>query len=227
MSGRRCRAGDRDAPERDVGVDQPVAGETVLVASAGSPTRDAICLRLLQRHATGDDRALVVTTTESAAATVETHERRSAGPDDSASLALVDTTNSRPSTSVLYGDRSVVHLPSARDLERVIVGLSELHEEPRPSADGQYLVVRSLTPILEATETAHASAALDRITGIHDEPGLSLLGVDRTAHDEETLRAIVDGVDAVLWVTEATDDELAVDYRPTEGRSNRAVLDAR
>lgn len=197
-------------------------GSTVLVASAGDPSQRAIGLRILCRRGTADDVALVVTTTESADTTVETYER--VGTDgDRPALGIVDTTSDDPSVAAVYSEIPVVFTPSSDDLERLVLALSDLSERLSPSSGERHLVLRSLTPILESTPVARICTVLERITGLRSENGLCLLGIDHTAHDEETMTALTEHVDGVLWVTYPSPDEVAFECRPSRGHS-RSVM---
>lgn len=220
--------GSSDAPAGDEPVQVGAfpggltAGSTVLVATAGDPTRDAVGFRILCRYGTAGDTALVVTTGESVDPTIETFDRLC--PDgERPSLGLVDTTSAEQSVSALYGGTPVVFTPSPGDLERLILALSELSGNAPPATGARHLLVRSLTPVLETASTARVCTVLDRITGIRSEAGLCLLGLDYTAHDEETMTALAGQVDGVLWVTRSPGDRLEFEYRPTSGRHGRAV----
>lgn len=197
-------------------------GATVLVASTGDPARYAICLRLLCQLGTATDTAFVVTTTESATQTIKTYTGLAAA--DRPSLGIVDTTSEQQSVSALYGETPVVFTPSSDDLERLVLALSELSDNTSPSDGARHLVVRSLTPILESTATTRVCTILERITGLRSESGLCLLGLDYTAHDEETMTALADRVDGVLWVTHSAPKRLGFEYQPTRRRSNRSVF---
>ena len=54
--------------------------------------------------------------------------------------------------------------------------------------------------------------------------GLCLVGLDYTTHDEETMTALADHVDGVLWVTHPSPDRLEFEYQPTRSRYNRSLL---
>lgn len=192
-------------------------GSTVLVASAGDPSTDAVCLRICSHYGTGSDTVFVVTTTESADRTIETY----AGLEEATeqpSLRIVDTTSKQQSVSALYGETPVVFTPSPGDLERLVVALSELSDSTSPSNGARHLILRSLTPVLEAASTTHVCTVLERITGLRSETGLCLIGVEYTAHDEETMTAVVNHVDGILWVTRPSPNRLAFEYQPTRGR---------
>jgi hypothetical protein len=95
------------------------------------------------------------------------------------------------------------------------------------TVDGnRHLVIRSLDPILNAAPTARVCRVLDRITGFRSERGLSLIGFQYTAHEEETMTAIAALVDGVLWVSQPSPDRLAFEYQSTRGRQSRSVLES-
>lgn len=194
------------------------AGSNVLVAGTVDPSRYAIGLEILCQLGQSDDTALVVTTTESADQTVDRYERLG-GKTNCPALALVDTTSEQQSISAPYGDHPVVFIPAPGDLERLVVGLSELTSSRPPESGTRHLLVRSLTPLLENTATDDVCAILERISGLRTGDGLNLFGLRYTAHDEETVSAVSRHVDAILWVSEQF-GKIEFDWSPTNGRNN-------
>lgn len=195
-------------------------GSTVLVATTGDPSQDAVCLRILRAQASEGDTAFVVTTTESADRTVERYrslEGTAGGPP----LSVVDTISKQQSVPALYEETRVVFTPSPGDLERLVIALTDLADRAPRTSGARHLVIRSLTPVLESSSPTHVGAVLDRVTGLRSESALCLVGIDYTAHDEETMTAMADLVDGVLWVTRPSADRLAFDYQPTRGRHRR------
>lgn len=198
------------------------SGSTVLVASASNPSRNAVCLQLLRAHGAAEDTALVVTTTESADRTIERFNDTDS-EITRPTLGIVDTASEQQSVSALHGETPVVFTPSPGDLERLVLALSDLSGTRPPSNGARHLVVRSLTPILAGASTAGVRTVLERITGLRSEIGLCLVGIDYTAHDEETMTSIADQMDGILWVTRPDPDRLAFDYRATRGQHSQAV----
>lgn len=192
------------------------SGQTLLVACPDAPAPYAVDLRALCTYGSADDTSLVVTTTESAERTIETYERLCPAADRG-SLKLVDTTSEQYLTAV-YDETPVICTPSPDDLERLVIGLSDLTEENPPAGSSRHLVVRSLTPLLESTSTDRVCTVLDRITGLRSEDGFCFLGIDYTAHDRATLNAVSEQVDGVLWATRSSAEGLDVEYRPSVGR---------
>lgn len=191
-------------------------GETVLIATAGDPTALSVDIRALCQYSDSDDRALIVTTTSSAKQTIETVDyfcSETARP----ALGFVETTSEQPSVSAIYDDVPVILTPSPGDLERLVVALTELSMENPPTRGDRHLIVRSLTPLLEAAPVDRVCRVLERISGLRTDGGLCLWGIDYTAHDETTMAAVVEDVDGVLWVTEDSSDEPEFEYQRTRG----------
>lgn len=92
-------------------------------------------------------------------------------------------------------------IPGAGDLERIVLALSELTDDPFVTEGDRHLLVDSLTPILQAATTTSVCRMIERITGIRSEDGHWLFGLDYTAHSTETMVVVTDHVDGILWVT--------------------------
>jgi hypothetical protein len=69
--------------------------------------------------------------------------------------------------------------------------------------------------MLTATSTANVSDVIERISGLRTTDGLAVFGLDYTAHDEETVTAIAQAADRVLWITEQSDGGFEMDLRST------------
>lgn len=196
------------APDRLSTALEGVRAETILVAGTVEPSRHDIGLRLLCQYGHGDDAALVVTTARSADETLDRYREVCPGPDRP-SLRLVDTASEQQSVTDRYGDTPVVFTPSAGDLERLVIALSDL---TGPTNGTRHLLVRSLTPLLREAPATRVCRVLERITGLRTETGRCLLGLDYTAHDRETMAALSAQVDGVLWVTQSSSGELAFEF---------------
>lgn len=214
----------QQAWQMDTFPDDLSRGGSVLIASAGDPTRYAIGLNALCEYGDGDDTAFIVTTTRSADTTLETYEQ--VCPEkERPRLRLVDTTDRQPSVPSIYGEAATIFIPSPGDLERLVIALSDLSEATPPSDGARHLLIRSLTPILKETPVERVQTVLDRVTGLRANNGLCLLGIDYTAHDEPTIRSLAEQVDGILWVTESGDGTLEFDYLQTKGRRHRGLLE--
>lgn len=224
MTGNSSADRDRAGWRMDTFPDDLSEGGSVLVASAGDPTRYAVDLHALCECGSGDDTAFVVTTTRSADTTLETYGR--ACPDGiRPRLRLVDTTARQPSVPSLYGEAATVFIPSPGDLERLVIALSDLSEATPPSDGARHLVMRSLTPILQEAPVDRVCTVLERVTGLRASAGVCLLGIDYTAHDEATLRSLAEQVDGILWVAESGETALEFDYLSTEVHRHRQRLE--
>lgn len=212
-----------NAPDHPVAVSpegfpETLTGDrTLLVACPGPPRRYALGLQALTTGADAADTAIIVTTTETATRTIETFETLAADAPQP-TLKFVDASSPDQSLNAVYDETPVIFTPSPGDLERLTIALTDLTDRNRSGDGDRHLVVRSLTPILETTPTERVETVLERITGLRTSNGLCLLGIDYTAHDEDTLQRISEHTDGILWVTRSADGDLELDYQPSTGR---------
>ncbi|NHN49401.1 hypothetical protein G9464_17665 [Halostella sp. JP-L12] len=210
-----------EALDRDtVGADafpSDVAPGTVLIAGTVEPSTYALGLRALHRLGGPDDAAMIVTTTESADRTLAAYDavRTDSGPQ---SIGIVDAASERQYLNALYDETPVVFVPSPGDLERLVLAISDLDGNRLPSSGTRHLVVRSLTPMLENAPMSRVRSVIERVIGLRTGSGLTILGVDYTAHDEATMAALTELVDGVLWVTRTAEGHLEFEFQPTSGR---------
>lgn len=194
------------------------AGTTILVAGSVDPSAHGVCLGILREFGQPDDVAFVVSTTESATETIARYE--SADAPDGPTIRLVDTTSKRQFVSALYNEVPTIFTPAPNDLERTVLGLSELSEMGTPKGGSRHVVVRSLTPLLSGTSVTDVGRVVDRIVGLRTGTGLGLFGLDFTAHDERTVTELARRVDAVVWASRTTDGsiEFELGSRPSRVR---------
>lgn len=188
-------------------------GATILLVGPFDPSEHALGLGLLAQYGTSNDSALVVTTRESAEATVEAWEQvstRGVRP----SIGVVDTTSEKQSIAATYEEVPTFFTPSSGDLERIVMALSELTEAMPRTRGSRHLVFRSLTPILQEAPTDRVCRVLERVGGLRTSSGLGLFGIDISAHDRATLGAIADTVDGVVWVDRTEDGRFETEFNP-------------
>lgn len=188
-------------------------GATVLVATAGSPADYDIDLEALATFGTGLDTAIVVTTATPATETIEAFAART-GVSERPALKLVDATGTRPAYGAPYDEIPILSTTGPDDLERLLVALADLTESSVRSPARRHLVVRSLSPLLEANPVKRITTVLERIRAYRSSSGLCLFGFDYTNHDESTLATLSDHVDGILWIRELAADQPAFDYEP-------------
>ncbi|SEO47667.1 hypothetical protein SAMN05216388_101322 [Halorientalis persicus] len=187
-------------------------GATVLLCGF-DPTEYALGLRCLAQFGSTDDSAIVVTTNQGVSETSDTFSSLT-GSAQGASIGVVDMVSEGQSISAAYGEVPTVYTPSQGDTERLVIGLSDLTTKI-PAGGNRHLVVRSLSPMLSATSRANVSDVVERISGLRTPDGLAVFGLDYTAHDEETVTAIAETADRVLWITEQPDGGFEMDLRST------------
>lgn len=187
-------------------------GSTVLVAGTVDPSSYALGLRMLCQYGDAAHAGLVVTSTETADETIARYE--SVCPDDAPSIGLVDTRSERQYLSSLYGPTPTVYTPSTADLERIVIALAELSETAVPPTDSRHLVVRSVTPLLEHASADRVCHVLQRISGLRTSDGIGYIGIDYTEHGQETVEALAQQVDGIVWVTRGSGKGVTFDYQP-------------
>jgi hypothetical protein len=207
----RRHAADREERLRDAAkaISPPT---TILVAGTVDPTEYGLGLRLLSHAGSPDDTAVVVATTESRDAAVERIEDAEAA-SGVPSFAVVDTVSEDQYLTAPYEDVPTVYMPSADDLERVVIGISDLTGTVVPSTGTRHFVIRSLTPMIEGATTERVCRLLERMKGLRVGDGLGIFGIDFTAHDEATMNELTRVVDRTLWVSEDTDGRLQFELR--------------
>jgi hypothetical protein len=194
-----------------------LGGRTLLVACPGQPHEYAVGLQALGTTATTDETAIVVTTVQTATETLETFAELT-GDAPKPTLKLVDTSSPDQSLTAVYDETPVIFTPSPGDLERLTVALSDLTNVRQSQSGEQHLVVRSLTPILERAPIDRVETVLERTIGLRTSDGLCLLGIDYTAHDEETIQTLAEHTDGILWISVSADGDIEVDHQPSSGR---------
>ena len=187
-------------------------GATVLLCGF-DPTEYALGLRCLKQFGSAGDSAIVVTTNQGVSETTDTYSSL-IGSESGPSIGVVDMVSEGQSVTAAYGEVPTVYTPSQGDTERLVIALSDLTGKIAAGGN-RHLVVRSLSPMLTATSTANVSDVIERISGLRTTGGLAVFGLDYTAHDEETVTAIAQTADRVLWITEQSDGGFEMDLRST------------
>lgn len=203
-----------DAMDRDLSAPDSIAAPgTYLVTGTLDPAEHGLPLRLLGRYAEPDDGVLAVSTTESASATIERARSLRPGHADG-KLGVIDAVSKDQYISALYETVPSIYATTPRDLERIVMALSELTTVVRPGGS-RHLVVRSLTPSLTETNTDDVCRFLDRVLGLRTGSGLTFLGLDLSAHDDAVVGELLQRMDGVLWAETHTDGSMAVRVRST------------
>lgn len=182
-------------------------GYRVLVAGSTDSVVNEVTLQLLAHVGNGLDESVIVTTARSAATTRESYAaiaERGGCP----ALRIVDTLSSEQSVAALYTDSPTVYVPSPIDIERLVLGVSDITDETPPATGRRHLVVRTLTPILESIPVETVIRMIDRIGGVRSPDGLSVFGCTYTSHSEADMQQLATRVDGILWIEETATGDL-------------------
>ncbi|SIR82672.1 hypothetical protein SAMN05421858_3990 [Haladaptatus litoreus] len=172
--------------------------------------RTLLGLWLLERCRNESD-SITLVTTELSAETLTTEyipDERSRLP----ALGIVDTTSKHESLTMVYQPTPTIYTPRHGDVTRTSLAISELDDVLSRPDGRRHLLVSSFSSILADTTLEQASRFVDSVTGKSADFGCTLLDVDFTAHDDETLTALRSKADGIIWAEERTDGTLSVEY---------------
>ncbi|PSQ46958.1 hypothetical protein BRD15_07975 [Halobacteriales archaeon SW_6_65_15] len=183
------------------------AGQTLLIAESGDLRRHAVDLRLLAARSDPAEGAAFVTTETGSKATLEAYESLDA-EESSAVLGVVDAVSHDQNLPASYRETPVSHVAGPHDLARLSVAVGDLLGSSEREDRRRHLVVQSLTPLLETSDSDVVERFIRRTTHSAFVDGFSILRLDFTAHDERTLKRVRNLADVLLWVEESPDGAL-------------------
>lgn len=195
-------------------------GSRLLIAGSTDPVANGVALQLLAQFGTGEDEAIVITTTRSAATTRKSYTAI-ADRGQCPALRIVDTLSTDQSVAALYTDSPTVYVPSAVDIERLIVAVDDLTDEKPPVRGERHFVARSLTPILESIPVETVSRMVDRLAGVRSAGGLSVFACQYTALSRSTLNRLATRMDGILWVEHSDTDGLTAEFERCRSSTSR------
>lgn len=184
------------------------AGQTLLVAESGDLRRHDVGLRLLAARSDSSEGVALVATKTGSKALLGDYE--SLETDDAADvLGVVDAVSHDQNLPPSYRKTPISHVTGPQDVTRIALALADLTRQSECEGRRRHVLVQSLTPLLETSDPNVVCRFVRRTTGDSKfADGFSILTVDFTAHDEETMNHLRDCSDFVLWVEESPDGTL-------------------
>lgn len=193
-------------------------GQTVLVAESGDLRRHAVDLRLLAARSDPAEGAAFVSTQTGSKAMLEAYESLDAEAASDV-LGVVDAVSHDQNIPASYRETPVSHVAGPHDLARLSVAVGDLMGAAEREDRRRHLVVQSLTPLLERSESDVVERFVRGTTSDSTvADGFSILRVDFTAHDEATLKRVRNAADLVLWVEESPDGTLDFEFEQVGSR---------
>lgn len=187
------------------------SGTIFLLAGSVKNHRALLGLWILEQYLDDGDYATLVTT-ELSAETLITDHLTNERVDDLLRLGIVDTTSKRQSLTMVYQPVPTIYTPHHGDVTRTSMAISELDGVLFRPGGRRHLLISSFTSILEDMALETVSRFIDSVTNQSSRFGCTLLDIDFTKHDSETLDVLRTKADGIIWAEEQTDGSLSIEY---------------
>ncbi|MFC7216168.1 hypothetical protein ACFQO4_19070 [Saliphagus sp. GCM10025334] len=182
----------------------------ILVAKPAPLDEYAVSLRILDRFTSPAERRIIVTTAVSAERTIQ--QQIFLASPESGRFGVVDATpQNHPSSP--FQKYPVVSLPHSVELTRLVLALWELEASMASDSQKTHFGIRSLTPLLADDGLERTISVLKHLIEGRTDSGLVVLGFEYTKHDEDTLSALKEIVDGIVWIEEQTVGSISAEHR--------------
>lgn len=179
----------------------PTAHEYTVVSTSFPPTEDRVVTEFLYEHVAPEDTVVLVTADSSLPEVIRTYEDLFAGPD-TPTLSLINAAVDYRFTDT-YHDIAVFGVPGVEDLTNITIGITDLASDAADGSGAVHVVAPDLGPFL-ANDLDLVQRTIESITELDAVEG-TVVGVEYTKHETETVTALHERADAVLWGDKRTD----------------------
>lgn len=186
-------------------------GTTFLLTGSVTSQRVILGLWLLDHYRTGSDYRTVVTTNASASNLIEEYVTSDANSEDYR-LGIVDTTSKRESLTKVYQPIPTIYTTRYGDITRTAMAISELDGILFSPGDQRHLLISSFSSILNDSSLNRSCRLINSVTSPIDSTGCTILDVDLTEHEAETINELRAQTDGVIWVEEQKDGAITAEY---------------
>lgn len=184
---------------------------TICIAKPAPLTEYAVPLRITDRYTAANDCRIIVTSSVSAEETIQ--QQKSLTHTAASRIGVVDMTAGEHLES-LYQENPTISIPRPGELSQLAIAVWDLHEALSTSCSKTHVILRSLTPILDEEPLERVTNVLERlIRRQRSSSSLTVFSIEYTEHDEATIAAFKDLADGIVWVEQAGDRNLRLDYR--------------
>lgn len=187
-----------------------------LVAASFPLAAERLPTNLLYRGLSAGDTAILVTANQPPADVIESYEARFTG-QDTPNLAIIDVTADQTFHDT-YHDVTVVGIPGVGDITRTLVGLSDVATDVWFRDGDVHVVIPDIAPFMGNRRT-HVRRMLRSLRGDDAITGSIAVGFQYTAASSETMAALQEAVDAVVWAEETPSGDTKIERTdPTADR---------
>lgn len=196
------------------GLPNTIQSRSALCIAKPAPLTDyALPLHITNRYADHDDCRIIVTPSVDAEETI--HQQETISPMADNHLGVIDTTANKH-RDALYQPIPIVYRPHPGELAQITLALGELDTALSPACSKTHLILRSLTPsFAEISRERIFNVLKQLIKRQQSNSSLTVFSVQYTEHNESTMTALAELVDAVIWVEQGSNRTLRFDYQQT------------
>lgn len=190
----------------------------ICIAKPAPLAEYAVPLRITDRYTDRNDCRIIVTPSIGTDETVR--QQQTITPSGDYRMGIVDTTADEH-LDALYQENPTIYLPHPGELSQISLAVWDLYEALSSSCSNTHVILRSLTPLLAEKRLERVTNVLERLIEHQRAHSNRLVfGIEYTEHDEATMAALRDLVDGIVWIEQASDRSLRLEYRRarTDGR---------
>ncbi len=114
-------------------------------------------------------------------------------------LGFVDATTHRPTPAVKESVQALEDIPSSRDLLQLTTAIGDVCETVAPDGQPVNIVIPTFGSLLSAAPTDRVIRVLSHIAESNGTDGRVVIGLNYTAGSNETLQALKEHSDVILW----------------------------
>jgi hypothetical protein len=130
-------------------------------------------------------------------------------------LGFVDATPNRPHPALNEKVAVIENIPSAHDLLQLVTAIEDVCEAIAPDDQPLSIVIPAVDPLLSGAPTDRVVRVLSHIAESTDAAGKVVIGVNYTAGSQETLQALQQHSNAVLWAERSASGTISFDFEPS------------
>lgn len=180
-------------------------GPLTLVAGSFPPDAESLPMALVSRDLAAEDTVILVTANQPPADVIESYEVRFTG-SDTPNLAIIDVTADQTFRDT-YHDVTVVGIPGVGDITRTLVEVSEVAEDVQSRGGDVHVVIPDIAPFV-GTPRTHVTRMLRSLREDDAITGTVVVGFQYTAASSETMAALRDVVDTIVWAEKTPEGEV-------------------
>ena len=127
-------------------------------------------------------------------------------------VGFVDATPHRPTAAMKEEMQALEDVPSAKDLLQLTIAVGDVRRAIAPADQPANIVIPVFDSLLGGVPTDRVVRVLSHIAESTTDEGRVVIGLNYTAGSSETLQALTDHSDAILWAEREADGAVSIDF---------------